>query len=106
MICPMWSSVCNRTSTTEISERRRMGEFRRVPPSGETRRTHKMGPELKMTTAARERRVRRAAKSIRTTVGYGARVQKDPRSGRYSLIDIGTTGLIADDLDLGSLEDW
>ena len=64
-----------------------------------------MGPELKMTTTAREGRVRRAAKSVRTTVGYGARVRKDPRSGRYSLIDIGTTGVIADGLDHGSLEE-
>jgi len=64
-----------------------------------------VGPELKMTITAREGRVRRAAKSVRTTVGYGARVRKDPRSGRYSLFDIGTTGLIADDLDLGSLEE-
>ena len=64
-----------------------------------------MGPELKMTTTAREWRVRRAAKSVRTTVGYGARVRKDPRSGQYSLIDLSTSTLIADDLDLGSLEE-
>ncbi len=64
-----------------------------------------MGPELKMTTTAREWRVRRAAKSVRTTVGYGARVRKDTRSGQYSLIDLSTSTLIADDLDLGSLEE-
>ena len=64
-----------------------------------------MGPELKMTTAAREWRVRRAAKSVRTTVGYGARVRKDPGTERYSLIDLSTSALIADNLDLGSLEE-
>jgi len=64
-----------------------------------------MGPELKMTAAAREWRVRRAARSVRTSVGYGARVRKDPRNGQYSLIDIGTGALIAEDLDLSSLEE-
>jgi len=64
-----------------------------------------MGPDLKMTTTAREWRVRRAAKSVRTTVGYGARVRKDPSTGQYSLIDLSTGALIADDLDLGSLEE-
>jgi len=64
-----------------------------------------MAPELKMTTAAREWRVRRAAKSVRTTVGYGTRVRKDPRSGSYSLVDLGTGTLIAEDLDLSSLEE-
>ena len=64
-----------------------------------------MAPELKMTTAAREWRVRRAAKSVRTTIGYGARVRKDPQSGRYSLVDLGTGALIAEDLDLSSLEE-
>ncbi len=64
-----------------------------------------MGPELKMTTTAREWRVRRAAKNVRTTVGYGARVRKDPDTERYALIDLSTSALIADDLDLGSLEE-
>jgi len=64
-----------------------------------------MGPELKMTTTAREWRVRRAARSVRTTVGYGARIRKDPRTGQYSLIDIGTGALIGENLDLSSLEE-
>ena len=64
-----------------------------------------MGSELKMTTAAREWRVRRAARSVHTSVGYGARVRKDPQSGRYSLVDIGTGTAIAENLDLSSVEE-